>query len=81
LRDQAFDDFQSRGSGENSVARFELADFELHFICFRFANVGRIGHHEIETSGIDSVQQIGLAETNAAFELVACGVSMGHLKS
>src|SRR5580658_1570084 len=80
LRNQAFDHFQTGWPGENCIARFEFADLELHFVCLRFANVGRVGYHKIETAGIESVQQIGLVKMNPALELVACGVGMGHFE-
>ena len=49
LGNEAGDDFEAGGAGEDGVSRFELADFELDLIFFRFADVGRIGDDEIES--------------------------------
>ena len=49
LGNEAGDDFEAGGAGEDGDSRFELADFELDLIFFRFADVGRIGDHEIES--------------------------------
>lgn len=48
LGNEAGDDFEAGGAGEDGVSRFELADFELDLIFFRFADVGRIRDDEIE---------------------------------
>ena len=43
------DDLNSRRSGENRVARFELLHFELHLICLRLTNVGRVRDNDVES--------------------------------
>jgi hypothetical protein len=80
LGDEAGDDFGAGGSGENGVARFELADFELDLIFFRFTDIGRIGDDEIEGVGSESGEQVGLAEMDTGFELVAGGVGAGDFE-
>ena len=40
LRDQPLDHFCAPGTGEDGIARLELANFELDGVFFRFAYVG-----------------------------------------
>ncbi len=81
LRDEAGDDFQSCRAGEDRATRLELANFKLDLIFFRFADVGRVGDDQIKSAGIESLEQIALAKTNAAIEPVTSGVSVGDLES
>ena len=74
LRNQTRDHLNSCGSGKDGVARLEFADFELNFIRFRFADVGRIGDDEIERTIPEPGKQVGFAELNATFELMAGSV-------
>lgn len=76
LRDQALDYFESCRSCENRLAGFEFAHFELHLVCFGFADVRWIRYDEIECEGIETLEQIGLLEVNSAFELMAGGIGM-----
>ena len=48
-----FDDFESRRSGKDGIARLELADFKLNLICFRFADIGGVGNNKVEEIGFD----------------------------
>ena len=48
LGDQSSDHFGSVDSRKYSVAWLKLANFELHFVRFRFPHVGRIGNNEIK---------------------------------
>jgi len=80
LRNEAGDDFEAGGSGEDGVARFELADFELDLIFFGFADVGRIGDDEIESFREQAGEEIGLVEADAIFELMAGGVGAGDFE-
>src|SRR5262245_57454506 len=41
--DECFYDLKAGSSGEDGVARLELADLELDLICFGLADVGRVG--------------------------------------
>ena len=81
LRNQTLDHFQSSGSSEDRVARLILADFELYLIFLRYANVGRIGNHEIERAGIESLQQVSFMEVHAVLELMAGRVGAGDFQS
>ena len=47
---QSLDHVQTRGTGENSVSRLELAHFELNLILFGLTDIGRIGNDEVEFS-------------------------------
>src|SRR5580692_5670159 len=79
-RDQARDYFQSSWSRKHCIARLELTDFELHCVFFGFANVRRIGCHEIESAGTETSQQIGVVKMNPLFELVTSGVNAGDFE-
>ncbi len=80
LRDQARDHLHSRGSGKDSVPRFELADLELDLIFFGFADVGRIGDDEVEGIVLEACEQVGLMELDAKFELMAGGVGARYFE-
>jgi len=86
LRDEAGDDFEAGGSGEDGVTWFELADFELDLIFFGLADVGRIGDDEIESFRgravfLQKIEEVGFVEVNAGFELMAGGVGAGDFES
>src|SRR5437870_3805893 len=85
--DQVFDDFKAGWSCEDSSAGLEFADFELDFVFFRLADVGRIGNNEIEGTRFETVEQIGVMEKETAFgfvlvpaelKLEAGGVGLGN---
>ncbi len=80
LRNQSRDYFGAGGSGEDSMARFEFADFELDRIYFRFAHVGWIGDDEVERVVFKSGEQVGLAKLNAGFELMAGGIGASNFE-
>ena len=71
LRNEAFDHFQACVAGEDRVARLMFADFELYLVCFRFAHIRRIRNHEIESSGLKPLQQVGVMEVDPDLELMA----------
>src|SRR5579863_2047361 len=81
LGNQAGDDFDASGAGENGAARFELADFELDLIFFRLPDVGRIGNDEVESSQVESGEQVGAMEVDAILELMAGCVGAGDFES
>ena len=80
MRDQAFDYFQSRGTGEYGAAWLELADFELYLVFFRFTHVWRIGYYEIKPAGSETLQEVGLVKVNPIFELMAGYVDAGDFE-
>lgn len=80
LGNEAGDDFEAGGSGEDGVARFEFADFELDLIFFRFADVGRIGDDEVESFRSQAGEEVGFVEVDAGFELMAGGVGAGDFE-
>ncbi len=80
LRDEACDHFQSGWSREDGVTRLELANFELHVIFFRLADVRRIGDDEVETAVLETREQVALVELNTRFELMAGGVGTGDFE-
>ena len=80
LRDEARDHFQSGWSGEDGVTRLELANFDLHVIFFRLADIGRVGDDKVETAVLETREQVGLVELNTGFELMAGGVGTGDLQ-
>ena len=79
-RDEACDHFQSGWSREDGITRLELANFELHLIFFRLADIGRVGDDEVETAVLETLEQVGLVELNTRFELMAGGVGTGDLQ-
>src|ERR1700677_4361471 len=80
LRNQALDYFQPGWPCENRIARFELANLELYFVFFGFPNIRRVGYHEVESAGIENLQQIGLVEMNRVFKSVMSRLSMSHIE-
>ena len=66
--------------GKHRVARLILADFKLYLVGFRFADVGWIGNNEIERAALKALQQVGLMESNPAFELVASCIGPGDFQ-
>src|SRR5229473_1773654 len=80
LRDETSDDLKPRGSGENGSARLEFADLDLHLIGFRFADVGRVGDHEVKGIVFEPSKQIGLMKLDSRFKLKAGGVGAADFK-
>ena len=80
LGNEAGDDFEAGGSGEDGVARLEFADFELDLIFFGFADVRRIGDDEIESFREQAGEEIGFVEVDAILESMAGGVGAGDFE-
>jgi hypothetical protein len=80
LRDETFDDFETEGARENSMARLELSNFELNLIGFGFTDVRRIGDDELERIIGQAGKEISFMKVDARGEVVAGGVGASDLK-
>src|SRR5260370_34005579 len=80
LRDETCDDLDTGWTGKDGIAGLEFADFELHLIGFRFADVGRVGDHEVEGVGFESSKQVGLVKLDSRIKLMPGSVSAGDFK-
>src|SRR5580693_8715085 len=63
------------------MARLVLTDLELHLVFLGIADIGRVGDHQIETAGVESLKQVGLMKMNTLIETVTGRVCTGDLKS
>ena len=74
LRKQPLDHLDSNRSGKNSVARLEFPNFQLNLIFLRFADIRRVGDHEVQVVEVESLEQIPLTKVNSLLQLKAGGV-------
>src|SRR5579863_8735491 len=70
LWNQARDHLDSRGPGEDGVARLELTHLELNLVLFRIADIGRIGNNAVEGISFKSGEQIRLTKLDSMFKLM-----------
>ena len=79
LRNEALNDFESRGASEDGCPGFKFAHFKLNLIGFALTNVRWIGHDEVELR-LESQQKISLVELNSFVELKSRRIGASDLE-